>query len=407
MARVTLTQPGEDVDVGGDLSVIGTVAPGEVITVLRGTIFFDASFNAGGDTIRLPDDAAFFTIRQAGSMVVIAGLGVAVTVPVGTNGLLVSFNDVSRTLRYDLATSAVMLGDQTVAAVAARVPPPGGYPTLSGTEAGDIITGTAGNDIIDGHGGADQIDGGAGNDVLRGGAGGDNLDGSFGNDQLFGGPGDDYLKDHEGSTSYLDGGIGNDWIAIDNPLATSVQVVGGDGDDYVEITVGSTGTATVDAGAGQDRVVVDSAGMTIALSLGSGRDQLVIADMALAGARTGLVRVTDFQPGPFGDTVEFLRALAASAIGWNQGSDPFSSGHLRLIERDESAVLQFDRDGATSTLHNPRDLIIFTGVTATALTRDNLEGFEPQLSSQLFADHIGFLTQHGLAVVDWELLNFA
>jgi hypothetical protein len=56
MARVILTQPGEDVDVGGDLTVIGTRTGGEVITVLRGTIILNASFNAGGDTVRLPDD---------------------------------------------------------------------------------------------------------------------------------------------------------------------------------------------------------------------------------------------------------------------------------------------------------------------------------------------------------------
>lgn len=404
MARVTLTQPGEDVDVGGDLTIVGTRSGGEVITVLRGTILLDASFNAGGDTVRLPDDAAFFTARQLGSSVIIAGLGVSVTIPVGTTGLTVNFNDVSRTLLYDLAAGAIKLGDQFVTATPGRVTPAGGFPTLTGTEGADVLSGTGGDDVIDGLGGADRINGGAGNDVLRGGAGGDDLDGSFGNDQLYGGPGDDYLQDHEGASAYLDGGGGNDWLALDNPLATSVQLIGGDGDDYIEVNVGGTGTGTVDAGAGLDRVVLDTDGMAIGVTLGSGRDQLVLADAALASARFGAVTVVDFQAGPFGDTVEFLRALSSSAIGWSQSTNPFSSGHLRLIDRDGSAVLQFDRDGAGATVHNVRDLIVFSGVAAGALTRENLEGFDPMPATSL---QDGSGVYHQLAAISWDHHGFA
>ena len=125
MARVILTQAGEDVDVGGDLTVIGTRSGGEVITLVRGTITLDPSFNAGGDTVRLPDDAGFFTVRLVGSSAVIAGLGLSVSIPVGSTGLQVSFNDVSRTLLFDAASSSVKLGDQTVTGVLANVAPAG------------------------------------------------------------------------------------------------------------------------------------------------------------------------------------------------------------------------------------------------------------------------------------------
>ncbi len=377
LARVTITQPGEDVDVGGDMTVIGTSAGGEVITVLRGTILLDPSFNAGGDTVRLPDDAAYFAVRLVGSTAILTGLGISVTIPVGTAGLQVSFNDISRTLRYDPASASVKLGDQTVTSTLANVVPAGGVPTLVGTEGPKVINGTEGNDVIDSLGGADRINGGAGNDVIRGGTGGDDLDGSFGNDQLFGDPGDDRIYDNEGASADLDGGTGNDWLSIANQSGTSFQLFGGDGDDFIEVEVGSTGTCVADAGAGQDRVVLDSNGITISVTLGSDRDQLVLADLALASPKFGPNVVADFQAGQFGDTVEFLRALSGSAIGWDQGSNPFSSGYCRLIERDGSVVLQFDRDGARSTLFGDRDAILLTGIKLSALTSVNFEGFDP------------------------------
>lgn len=379
MARVILTQAGEDVDVGGDLTVVGTRSGGEVITVIRGTIVLDPSFNAGGDTLRLPDDAGFFSIRLAGSSVVLTGLGVSVTIPVGSSGMEVSFNDVSRTLRFDLATSSVKLGEQTVTATSALVSPAGGFPTQTGTEGADVIVGTEGSDVIDGLGGADQITGGAGNDVIRGGEGGDDLDGSFGSDQLYGGPGDDRIYDNEGASAYLDGGTGNDWLSILNYAGTRFELIGGDGDDMIELAVGTVGSSTIDAGPGADRVVV-TAGMPVSVSLGSGRDQLVLDELSLDDGLFGVITVTDFQAGQFGDTVEFLRALSTFTLNWDQSGNPFASGHLQLIDRGGTAVLQVDRDGPAAA-YAFRDLVLFTGVAASSFTRENFEGFSPHASA--------------------------
>jgi Ca2+-binding RTX toxin-like protein len=244
--------------------------------------------------------------------------------------------------------------------------------------------------------------------VIRGGTGGDDLDGSFGNDQLYGGPGDDRLQDDEGASAFLDGGSGNDWLSIDNLAGTSFQLMGGDGDDFIVVDVGAAGTCVIDAGAGQDRVVLDTNGMPIALTLGSGRDQLVLADAALVNSRFGPITVTDFQAGPFGDSIEFLRALSASAVNWDQGSNPFTAGYLRLINRDGAAVLQFDRDGAGSSLHAFRDLILFTGVAASALTRDNLDGFDPREAvQQVVGIEVGDGPQQDLAAIRWEFQSFA
>lgn len=368
MARVTLTQPGEDVDVGGDLTVIGTNVGGEVITVLRGNIVFDPSFNMGGDTVRLPDDAGSFTVRLVGSTAIIAGPTATVTIPVGSAGLQVSFNDVSRTLFYDTASARMKLGEQTLTATQDNVAPVGGPPTLIGSEGPDVIAGTANDDVIDGFGGADRIDGGAGNDVVRGGAGGDDLDGSYGNDQLFGGSGNDRIYDDYGGSAFLDGGTGNDYISISNLTGSDLRIAGGDGDDYIEVEVGAVGLLTIDAGQGEDRVVIDTNGMPVAVALGDGRDQLVLSELALSSPRFGPITAIDFQAGQYGDSVEFLRALSFAASSWDQGSSPFSSSFLRLIDRDGSAVLQFDRDGASSTLNNYRDVVIFAGLSAAAST---------------------------------------
>lgn len=123
MARLILTSPGEDVDVGGDVQVIGTRSGGEVITLLRGTITLDASFNAGGDTIVLPEDSGDYDVRLNGSQAVIQGTGLSVTIPVGTAGAQIQFGDVSLELAFDTASGTVRLGDQIVTSTLQPVEP--------------------------------------------------------------------------------------------------------------------------------------------------------------------------------------------------------------------------------------------------------------------------------------------
>lgn len=402
MARMILTQPGEDVDVGGDILLFGTTAGGEVITVLRGAIVLDASFNAGGDTVRLPDDAASFTLRLVGAAAIIEGRGVSVTIPVGSAGVEIAFNDGTRNLRFDEASSTVRLGEQRLTATAAAVLPFGSPPTLSGTEADDVINGTAAADVIDGLGGFDRINGGGGNDVLRGGSGGDDLDGSFGNDQLFGGPDADRLTDNQGATALLDGGTGNDWLLINNLSGTRFDLFGGEGDDQIEVSLGVNGGCLIDAGAGNDRVVVASQGVAVAVTLGAGRDQLVLPAGALGEGQFGVLQVSDFAAGEAGDAVELLAALSGYAPGWNQTSNPFSTGFLRLIERDGTAVLQVDRDGAARSTHAPRDLILFAGISVSALVAANLEGIDPRPAVQPSAPASAFHELLGTTMLRWE-----
>ncbi len=118
MARTILTTPGEDVDVGGTVAVIGTRSPGEVITITRGNISLDASFNAGGDTIVLPGNSGTYTIRLSGSQAIIESGGTRVSVPLGTAGTEFQFDDNTFSLRIDAATGSALLGEQQLTSTA-------------------------------------------------------------------------------------------------------------------------------------------------------------------------------------------------------------------------------------------------------------------------------------------------
>ncbi len=121
MARLTLTTPGEDVTIGGTVSLVGTRTGGEVITVTGGNISLDASFNAGGDTIVLPGDSGTYTVRLVGSQAIIASSGVTVSIPLGTAGTSIQFADTTLSLLINTSTGAATLGGQTITATAAPV----------------------------------------------------------------------------------------------------------------------------------------------------------------------------------------------------------------------------------------------------------------------------------------------
>ena len=124
--RLVLAEAGQDLDIGGNVQLFGTSGGGEAISVVHGDIMFDASFNLGGDTIILAGDAGSYFARLSGSFVTLTGDGVAVTIPVGTTGLTVEFDDAARMLRIDENSGQVMLGDQIVTT--------GGTPVTSGAQ---------------------------------------------------------------------------------------------------------------------------------------------------------------------------------------------------------------------------------------------------------------------------------
>ncbi len=122
MARLILTTPGEDVDVGGTVTVIGTRSGGEVITITRGDISLDTSFNAGGDTIVLPGDAGIYTVQLSGSRAIIAADGISVSIPLGTVGTSIQFAGETLSLLIDLGSGEPRLGQLTLTTTAQAIP---------------------------------------------------------------------------------------------------------------------------------------------------------------------------------------------------------------------------------------------------------------------------------------------
>lgn len=114
LARLVLATAGQDVEIGGNVHVIGSTAPGETVTIYGGNIQLDASFNTGGDTIVLNGAASAFTATLSGSFVTLVSVDTSVSIPIGVAGLTVQFTDSEQLLRFDLATSQVMLGDTVV-----------------------------------------------------------------------------------------------------------------------------------------------------------------------------------------------------------------------------------------------------------------------------------------------------
>lgn len=121
MARLTLSQPGEDVFIGGaDVEVIGTASSGEVINVFGGNIRLDASFNQGGDTVVLPGLATSYTAYREGSVVILTRNdgAVSVRIPFGTAGLELQFDGGdSRVLLFDTSSAQLTIEGQAISSI--------------------------------------------------------------------------------------------------------------------------------------------------------------------------------------------------------------------------------------------------------------------------------------------------
>jgi hypothetical protein len=103
-------------EMGGSGTVIGTSAYQNIGVIDQpGAITFDPSFNRGGDIIRLAGDAGDWRVVRSGSSAKFLDGDTFVTVPVGTSGLLMAFDDGDRLLRFESATQSFRIGEQDFA----------------------------------------------------------------------------------------------------------------------------------------------------------------------------------------------------------------------------------------------------------------------------------------------------
>ncbi|PSJ38357.1 calcium-binding protein [Allosphingosinicella deserti] len=182
--------------------------------------------------------------------------------------------------------------------------------TLQGGRGNDLIYGLAGNDILNGDFGDDEIHGGSGFNRLGGGAGADRLlggadvdiiDGGSGHDFLDGGAGDDTLRDDAGSDRIV-GGTGNDRIEVrrSGGAGDTIRIEGGDGNDTITFNVDGSPDVILDAdgGAGDDTFVMSGMIGNAVLTLGEGRDHIVVGGYRPYGERpVTTLTVRDFKYG--------------------------------------------------------------------------------------------------------------
>ena len=313
-----------------------------------------------------------------------------------------------------------------------------GNDNLNGTEGPDTIEALGGNDVVEGGGGDDVIRGGAGYDVLWGGTGGDTIEagdgggemfGEAGDDVLTGGTGADYITDGAGNDNVaggagddvlrsswyrrndisvassgsdtLDGGEGNDYILVhreNNRSGDVVRGIGGAGrdtidmssygginsfiadggadDDVINFRSENADSFTASAGTGDDLVFFELLSGLATVSLGAGADTIRIGNFVSIRVGQAWIMVEDFQAGAAGDRLDFDGFVAAALTNWDQVSNPFGTGHLRLVESGADTILQIDRDGAGSAAGFV-DLVTFRSVARAALLPDNLDGFDP------------------------------
>jgi Ca2+-binding RTX toxin-like protein len=253
-----------------------------------------------------------------------------------------------------------------------------GNDTLRGLDGADVLLGGAGADLLEGGAGDDRLLGEAGDDVVRGGAGNDTLDDRIGgNDQLSGEDGDDSLSvdlqwiNLPNQQVVLDGGSGNDRIDFHGiHLQHDATLTGGTGNDFITSYLGRN--VTIDAGEGNDYVSIHLSTGNAVITLGAGADEL--APYVLTDPTFPIVgfTVTDFQAGDGGDRL-YLNVMSVLLSGWDQASNPFAEGFLRLARDGASTTLLYDPSGEGATYSV---LGRFLGTDASLFTAANFYTYD-------------------------------
>ncbi|MDQ6434370.1 cadherin domain-containing protein [Mesorhizobium sp. LHD-90] len=203
----------------------------------------------------------------------------------------------------------------------------GGDDKIFGGAGNDTLSGGGGTDILSGDAGEDTLSGGPGQDTLWGGADGDTLDTGADGGYAHGEAGDDGLTGGDGADA-LNGGADNDTISAGGGADTILDddgsnlntdaLDGGAGDD----TIYSHGGAdTIDGGADTDKVVINRAAVTTAVTV------VMTGNPAVTGVGEGAtfvnVEVLQFIGGAGDDVV--LAIGGNDDLAGGDGGDTLSS----------------------------------------------------------------------------------
>ncbi|QZD87466.1 hypothetical protein K3166_01780 [Qipengyuania psychrotolerans] len=233
----------------------------------------------------------------------------------------------------------------------------GGNDVLDGTNGDDVIEGLDGDDVIHGRGGSDTVLAGAGNDSIRDAGGFDIIDAGEGDDFIDVRVTDSWAGTPHGS---LDAGSGNDRVIL-------------------EKTSYST-TYSIDLGAGNDTLEIGLLYGRTDVTLGEGSDRVVLTRRMGENSAAPL-RISDFEAGDGGDVIDFIAYLERldevtdNFLSWEPGENPFATGHAALRQNGSDVELVFSSSGLAAAGNDV--VIVFQNTTLADFSSFNFAGFEP------------------------------
>ncbi|MEQ1489400.1 MAG: FG-GAP-like repeat-containing protein [Terricaulis sp.] len=173
-----------------------------------------------------------------------------------------------------------------------------GADTITGSAGADLLMGYGGNDTINGGDGADEIYGevhpftvynpAGGNDTLNGGNGNDTLNGGAGNDIMNGDEGNDTIISASGVDA-INGGNGIDTLTLDRASSSTAYTLNlisfmANGSLADGTTVQNVENLTFSSGSGADTFTINADGSNFTIDAGAGNDRLVVDFSALNNA---------------------------------------------------------------------------------------------------------------------------
>lgn len=240
----------------------------------------------------------------------------------------------------------------------------GGGGRIEGTDGADSLVGTADDDRIEGLDGNDTIDGGTGGDRIDAGAGDDTVTSLH--------AGEDGRSDVR-----IDLGDGNDTLSFSGNADTRLRLSDGAGDDLMQIDGG--GRIDIRDGAGADTIEFIDGADRMRVRLGADADTIKLD----AGASfDSVLRVDKFVAGDAGDKLDLAGFLSTALSNWDGVTDPFSDGHLQVVQSGDGALVQIDVDGGGDSWTTVAEL---HDLDASTLTAANFSGFVPVVGDSDFS----------------------
>ncbi|MGD9917686.1 MAG: calcium-binding protein [Paenirhodobacter sp.] len=245
---------------------------------------------------------------------------------------------------------------------------------IYGTNASEVLTGTSGADLIYGGGGNDTINGSYGNDMLTG----DGMDPQWNgsdDDAVRGGAGNDTLLSATGADT-LWGELGNDQLGVSHDQVNAVDLYGGDGQD--SLYAGLAG-GVLDGGAGNDLIaLVGADGADYAITLGTGDDVVQVFDGVGAVSATytsGAFTATISDFNIYADTISLYGLFDETANAFGQPRGATGPEQFAISEVAGNAVLATPTGGQITLVGvSMEELITFTSMTFSNVTYNPMPG---------------------------------